>query len=149
MNRKQMFLTIVALVSLMSLAGCAAGTPALKLSIKDDVCTMSGPKTLPNGPFVVDLTVDQQVRTETDYVFFALAEGMTLADLKAWPSEEQPAGVNDVYASRNLVGAMETIDLRANAAYNGEPLYLGCYRVDPSTREFVKLAHFGPFVLSE
>lgn len=149
MNRNRMFLTIVALVFLVSLGACAAGTPTLKLSIKDNVCTMTGPTRLPYGAFVVDLTVDQPVRTETDYVFFAVAEGKTLADLKAWPSEEQSAGINDIFASRNLVGTSETINLRANAEYHGEPLYLGCFRLDPSTGEHVKLADFGPFAVSE
>jgi len=118
--------------------------PTLTLTIKENVCTLDGPTTIPHSVLTINLMMDEQKQTESGYALITLKEGKTIEDLQAYPSAIQPDWVNLIHGVHEFVNGLHTYTYNyANVAAD-QTLYLVCFRADPDTGAIAKIAAFGP-----
>ena len=133
MNKRFTLLIVVCLfLSSLLLASCNGSNSTVPtITLDSEKCTYSGPKTVP-----ADLTIDWVINDDTvhayAYVIVTLVEGKTREDLERWLSinSSEPDWVNII--SRELETAGNTThtkvhNMKANAAYKGEPIYIVCF----------------------
>ncbi len=155
MNRKMLSQTIGVPLMVLFIVGCTSSThtqvatPTLTLTIHENNCTFDGPKTIPDGDFMIKLVIEEQKPTESGYALVTLEKGKTIEDLKAWPSADQPAWVVLVHGVHELAGGTHTYTYNPtkfteNALFHGGPYYLACFRTDPNTGSVAKIGAFGP-----
>jgi hypothetical protein len=140
---------------LLFIAGCAASpVPTLTLTIREKDCSLDGPMSVPYGELNIRLVIEQQKPTDSGYALISLKEGKTLADLGAWPSNaDGPAWVVAIDTVHAMAGGTHTYtyDLSrvANPNYQGEPLYLACFHIDPTAVLPAILGSFGPIEVTK
>ena len=138
MKRKMMFRIIGGLLTLMFLVGCTTPTPILTLTINENECTFTGPTTIPNSNFIIKLIINEQKPNESGYALFTLEKGKAIEDLKAWQSTDQPPwvilldGVHEFSAGTHTY-TYDPTKFTQNAAFQGGPYYLVCFRANPET----------------
>jgi hypothetical protein len=135
---------------LLALAGCT--TPTLTLTIHENACTFDGLASVHFGEIRIRLIIEEQIPTESGYALATLEEGKSIDDFRDWSSAEQLEwlylldGVHEYAAGSHTYG----YDLaNLSTTYNGEPLYIGCFRKDPETGQIQKLDAFGPIVVNK
>ncbi len=81
MNRKMLSQTIGVLLIVLFIVGCTsstqmqAPTPTLTLTINENNCTFDGPKTIPDGVFMIKLVIKEQKPTESGSALVTLEKG--------------------------------------------------------------------------
>lgn len=118
--------------------------PTLTLTIKDNMCTLSGPMTIPHVVLTINLAMDEQKPSESGYALVTLKEGKSIEDLKAWPSADQPEWVNLIHGVHEYTNGMHTYTYDYSNVTTDQTLYLACFRADPDTGLIAKIGAFGP-----
>jgi hypothetical protein len=115
----------------------APSAPTLTVKFTEKDCTYEGPQSIPYGKFTVNWIVDDPKHNKTALVFLTLARGKTIDDLRACACTEVDATdwLQGLWlAQENAFGAelkktrtyTYEYDLRDQASYHGEPLYMFC-----------------------
>lgn len=113
----------------------ASAIPILTVKFTEKDCRYDGPKSIPYGKFTVRWIADDSQHNKTVLAIVTLARGKTLDDLQACPCTEKPDWINALWLhDENAFGAelektrtyTHEYDLRDQAIYHGEPLYMFC-----------------------
>lgn len=99
------------------------------------------------------MTIEAETPTESGFLFFALEEGFTIEDFKAWPVEggEEPPfimelAIEDEFSAGTYTYTYDSASFWTNFNYKGQPAYLVCLRVPPDTGLLTLIGGpFGPF----
>jgi hypothetical protein len=146
------------ITSVLLMGACApspSSPPVLTLNINDDVCTLEGSQTTLKGDFSIKLIINQQKLSEVGYALLSLEKGKTIDDLKAWKSENQPPWstlIDGVHETTNGTHTYtyDPTKFSQNAAYQGGPLYLMCFRKISDTGTLLLIGGpFGPFEIKQ
>jgi hypothetical protein len=153
-------LTIAFAILALGIAGCSQAVqptpapatqvpPEATLTFSGDICTYSGPKSLP-GKFNINVVVEGQAETMYGYVLVTIEEGKTIEDLQAWPSTDPPGWLKDqlrdtgpVFGSGNT---KQNADMWSNPSFSGGPIFLVCFVDDTTTR---KIGALGPIEITK
>ena len=133
MKKIKILLPLIALAFGTLLAACTS--PRLTVKFTENGCTYDGPASIPFGKFKVNWIVNDQKHNKTGLVIITLAQGKTIADLKADHGVVPPKWVNILWIDQeNAFGSeLEKVrhyshehDLQTQVNYHGEPLYMVC-----------------------
>jgi len=126
-------LVVILFMAVSLLAACTSSRMIVKFT--ENGCTYDGPASIPFGKFKVNWIVNDQKHNKTGLVIITLAEGKTIADLKADHGVVPPQWVNILWIDQeNAFGSeLENVrsysyehDLQTQVNYHGEPLYMVC-----------------------
>lgn len=140
MKKKSFVLLIASLViATIFIASCASTSPPT-LTFTSEDCSYSGPRTIEKDA-TINWVINDNSHEEYAFVMLTFEEGKSIDDLTSWHSGEQPSWVRVLYWEQTDSGNQtktKQLNLGANAAYKGEPLYIACFFGD------VKFGQAGP-----
>lgn len=132
-------------IFLSVLVGCRSINPSL--TIHESGCSYKGPDTFEKS-FILEWVVSKS-RTSTSIIALVSVDpGKTVEDLASMPAEDPPpAWVHKLdYAVAMSPGTYtKSVNLGANAAYHGEPVYFVCFDAE----EDFAIGAAGPFEIIE
>ena len=109
--------------------------PVPKMTVKftETSCAYDGPSAIPFGKFTVDWVVSDRKHNKTGLVILTLADGKTIDDLRAYRGSEAPAWAHVLWTDEENAFVLDAArsyshehDLRSQANYQGDPLYMVC-----------------------
>lgn len=129
MNKKNISLIVASLVVATLFITSCTSTSAPTLTFTSDDCSYSGPKTIQKDA-TINWVINDDSHEEYAYFVLTLEEGKSIDDLTSWHSSEQPGWTRILYWEQAIAGNQtktKQMNLGANAAYQGEPLYFVCF----------------------
>lgn len=132
MNTKVLHLLVVSvIISSLLITSCASTTnsnPTITFTL--DGCVYNGPKTILKTSSL-DWVIADNTHDSYFYVVVTLAKERSIEDLANWHSTDQPDWViGPLYWEQADSGDQtrtKKLNLEANAAYEGDPLYIVCF----------------------
>jgi hypothetical protein len=131
-------LLVLAMIA-MGLASCQP-TPKMTVKFTEMDCTYDGPSSIPFGKFIVNWIVNDQKHNKTGLIILTLADGKTIDDLRAVLGSEAISWAHRLWTDEENAFVLDNVrsyshehDLRAQADYQGGPLYMVCGNEERAT----------------
>lgn len=142
MNGRLFWIRCIGLIAAAALlAACGSAPSSPTVTVSEEGCTYSGPKQLPTSFTMTWAVKDSKPGADYNLAVVTLGDGKTGGDLEPFMDDADadiPEWLNVIrYSSMLNETQTQDLDLTANAAYHGEPIYIVCIHHSRGPIDFV------------